>query len=148
MSFETLYNTIRTRFKDNVATPQSLTTYYDNQAAPPINGTVWARVTIVGGSSQQTSLGASKDYRHAGVLFIQLYDALEKGDKALLALADIIVPHFRVVTVGSVRFYTPSVVPVGRSTTTPFSELSQSNPAQWWQVNVQCPFNDVEVVSS
>ncbi len=130
MSYEGIANTIRSRFKTLIAEVQSLPIQYDNQDFKIPDNRLWARCNIKFGESRQVSIGGGASgnrFRHVGLLMVQLFQPLDRGDKAALALADGIAGTFRGVTVSGVTFRTPSVQNVGRVN-------------GWWQVNVDCPF--------
>jgi len=131
MSFETMANTIRSRFHTLIEVARSLPTQYDNQEYTPPDDAMWCRLTILPGESDQVSIGApaSRRFRTSGVATAQLFGPLGLGDKAMLTMAGHIVSAFRAVTVSGVTFETPSVVNRGRNT--------QQNV---WHINVECPF--------
>jgi len=134
MSVETIANTIRSRWKSQVADILTLPTVYDN--APPSSqpeDAKWARVWIVWGDSLLVEIGAQKNFRTVGQLVANLFLPVEKGDKDLLAVADTIRSAFRAVTVSGVVFRSPSITTVGRT-------------GNWWQVDVSCPFYTDELV--
>lgn len=134
MNFETLANTIRTRFKTQVADTQSLLTQYDNQDFTPPNQTVWARLTILPGESFQVSNGGpnGKRFRTPGIMIVQIFLPFGQGDKAGLELADVIKTAFRSKNVDSITYRTPSVSTVGKT-------------GPWWQINVRCPFYNDDI---
>ena len=129
MNHETLGNTIRSRFKTQIADILSLPTQYDNQSYTKPANVLWCRLTILTGESFQASFGGAggKRFRTPGTMVAQLFNPVGLGDKAALAAADSIVAAFRAVTDTGVVFRTPSVQRIGRTE----SE---------WQINVTCPF--------
>lgn len=130
MSFETVGNTIRSRYKTEVADAHPVSTQYDNQKFTPPSDTIWSRLTINFGESDQESTGGStKRFRTIGVMTAQLFAPLNKGDKVLLELVDLIVSKFRSVTSAPVTFRTPSV-----------SEGRRTPDGNWWQISVVCPW--------
>lgn len=134
MNHETLHNTIRSRFKTQVATPQSVSAQYDNAPfAKPENAT-WVRWSVLTGESRQRSFGASTNrYRTAGVAVAQIFSPILKGDKSILALADVVKAAFLSVTDSGVVFQTPSIAHLGVV-------------GDEWQTNVTCPFYADDVV--
>lgn len=130
MSWETLHNTVRTRFKTQVADAESLPTQYDNaQFAVPQTG-AWATWSVIQADSLQASTGGGNGgerYRTLGLGEAQIFTALEEGPQPALALADKVRAAFRRVTQSGVVFESPSLSVVGRE-------------GKWWQVNVTCPF--------
>lgn len=129
MNIETLKNNVRTRFDVQVATPQSLSTEYDNLEIPkPEHPTeLWARASVLMGESKQVQLGNAKTFRHRGVLMVALFQELGRGDKVTNAMVDIITAAFRALTADSVVYMTPSSPTAGRV-------------GEWWQTNLSCPF--------
>ena len=129
MTDSELHNLIRTRFKEQVQTPQSLTTIYDNDpAGPPTDGSTWCRFSIRRGETQRITVGV-RQYRMMGIAYAQLFCGVGKGDGDLLELADAIATAFRSQNASGIRYGTPSIVPVG---------VIESEGQ--YQINVQCPF--------
>lgn len=129
MNHSAIANAIRSRFKTLVADTKSLPTQYDNQAFTPTSGTAWARVTVLFGESAQVSFGGplGRRSRTVGVLMVQVFSPVDKGDGDLLTLAGEIATAFKGVTDTGVHFRIPSVRRAGRSDAE-------------YQVNVECPF--------
>lgn len=129
MNYQTLGNTIRSRFKTQIADARSLSTQYDNQDYTKPNNAMWCRLSILTGDSFQASFGGAggKRFRTPGTMIAQIFCPIGLGDKAALQMADYIVTAFRAVTDTNVVFKTPSVQRIGRTE----SE---------WQINVSCPF--------
>lgn len=100
---------------------------YPNQPAPRQEDALWIRASVQIGETIQASIGINPIYRTTGILFLQLFDNLEKGEKELLEGATAISALFRGVSVGMTLYRSPSVAIIGRD-------------RNWWQVNVTCPF--------
>ncbi|HBG77504.1 MAG TPA: hypothetical protein DDW84_01460 [Phycisphaerales bacterium] len=135
MTHETVANTIRGRFKTLIADTNSLSTQYDNQDfTKPADGSMWCRLTIKEGDSEQVSIGStgSRTERTSGIVIAQVFTPIGIGDKAGIVMADKIKVAFRRITVNGVRFLTPSIKRIGRVD----SE---------WQINVVCPFKFDEI---
>lgn len=137
LAIETKLNSIRIRFQTLIATPQSLPTGYDNdlEFQQPSSG-VWARLSIRLADAMLREIGATKRIRHAGVIFVQLFDELGRGDKRLLALTDQIDQNFRDKLVDSVTYREVTVVRIGQET------LGQ------YQMNVHIGFQFDEIFQS
>jgi len=90
MTFEALANTIRSRFKTQIADAESLPTQYDNDPTEPDKTGLWCRLTINYGETMQKSIGApgANVHRTVGVITAQLFSPVGEGDKALLEMAD------------------------------------------------------------
>lgn len=132
MTAQAVGNAIRARFQAQVATPQSLLTFYDNQdtdSAPPSSR--WARVSVLFGETRQASFAGvgTRQFRTTGLASVELFEPIGSGDGAQLALADVVVAAFRGVTLSS-----PSVVFDSPSVTAGFRD------GPWWKRNVQIPF--------
>ena len=129
MAWDTMFNTIRTRFKTEVADALSLTTQYDNQSLDNPDNTNWCRLTIVPGETQQKSIGSPDTQRErtVGAMIAQLFAPLSAGDGTILDIANSIRTAFKRVTVSGITFQTPYLVRVGQKKDS-------------WQINVVCPF--------
>lgn len=129
MSFNVTANTIRKQFKDLIATPYSLPTVYDNQQHNEANKSLWCRLNVIFGDSEQVSIGApsSQRFRTVGIMSAQLFLPANKGDKELYEMADYIIAAFKSITYSGVCFRTPSISRVGLN-------------GNFWQLNVNCPF--------
>ena len=132
MSFETLANTIRGRFKTLVVASTGLLVAYDNAPFTPTDGVKWVRFTVLPGDSVQASIGVAKRFRTVGVAVAQIFLPIDRGDKDALALAETVKLAFRATTVSGVTFRTPSLRRVGRTD-------------NWYQINVNCPFYADEI---
>ncbi len=126
MNYEDAANTIRSRFRTEIAVPESLQTQYDNAPFTPPDNEVWCRLSIIWETNNAVELGGSR-FRKTGRMEAQLFGPVSRGDKAILELADKIVTPFRAVTDTLITFRTPSVFIVGRI-------------GDDWVVIVPCPF--------
>ena len=129
MTLETLHNTIRARFETQIAAANNLPTQYDNDPTEPNKTAIWCRLTINLGGNFQNSIGSPHSNRltRVGVMTAQLFNAVGKGDKDLLAMADKIEAAFKNVAASNAHFGVPKTIKVGRTET-------------YWQLNVNCPF--------
>jgi hypothetical protein len=138
MSYETLANAIRSRFKTLVGDTQTdentdaLTVQYDNDPTSPPDDATWVKFTIRWGERRQADISASPRYRVVGIAYAQILSPIQKGDKFALQLAGVIEAGFRSVTAGGVTWRTPSVKRQGRQ-------------GDKYQINVECPFYADEV---
>jgi len=131
MSAESSHNAIRLRFNTEIASPESLTTIYDNEAeVPPLTSTMWCRLRIITGETELQSVGdvSSRLFRTVGIMYADLHSKYGSGDGYVLELADKIVEKFRCVTAGGIVFRSPSVMEEG---------IDQGG---YWRVVVRCPF--------
>ena len=113
MSQAAAIEAVRARFIAQVATPNSLVVIYDNGPVPATT-TPRAVVTVSIDDEQQLTMGGARKFRSTGSLEAQLYIPRERGDSALLALAQDVLDAFQCVTTNSplVR-YTPPPSLVG-----------------------------------
>lgn len=126
MNWGTAWTAITSYYSTNVEVGLSLPTQYDNGSMPVTTG-AWARMTILSGTSAMAAFGSGGLHRNPGIVVIQIFDQLFKGDGAILTLADAIANLFRTKSVPPVQFRTPSIRNIGRS-------------ENLWQVNVELPF--------
>jgi len=129
MAWDALFNTIRSRFKTQVADALSLPTQYDNQEYENPDDGNWCRLTIMPGETMQASIGSPSGNRErtVGAMIAQLFAPLSHGDGDILEIAESIRAAFKRVTDGAVTFRTPYLVRRGRQIDS-------------WQINVVCPF--------
>lgn len=112
-------------------------TQFDNQAQfqKPDNSE-WVRFSIRPAVSTQVDITSNNPRtRTTGVILIQIFSPLGKGDKAAMQLADAIKAQFRMVTAEGVTYQEPTITTVGER-------------EGWWQVNVTCPFQYDEIVTT
>lgn len=127
IDYETMANTIRSRFKTELADIESWTTQYDNQELTPPEDELWVRWSVLFGSTLQRELGHAPSFQITGIAVAQIFVPIHQGDKDGLAAATKIANKFRRVTVSGITFNSPEVIPIGRD-------------EKWWQINVNCPF--------
>lgn len=129
MNYETLYNHVRSSFKDLIATPNSLPTHYDNDLSftQPDND-IWARLTLLGAEARLLEIGQSKRTRHHGLMVINIFTPLGMGDVRILQLGDLIEAAFGSKVIDGVTYRAVTVVPIGRD-------------EKWWVGTVDAPFH-------
>ena len=127
MSFTALDNAIRTRCSTEVTTGLALPTQWPNSDFNRPVDALWCRVAILNGDTFQKELGPSGGQRTPGVLAVQVFAPIGRGDGDQLEKADAIAALFKRATHSGVVYRTPRIAKVGRS-------------GQNWQVNVICPF--------
>jgi hypothetical protein len=122
-------NIIRGRFKSQIADVLPLTTQYDNENLDNPDNDIWCRLTIKSGETLQKSVGNPEGNRERtpGIMMVQIFGPIGKGDSDLRNIADLITDAFRRVTDNGVTFGTPSRYESGRD-------------GSEWQINVNCPF--------
>ena len=136
MSWQTTEDTIRQRWVVQIVgnTTPALPTIYENQERDKPQIGHWARLAIIPGESRQVSIGdTSIRFRRHGIIMVSLFEEIGRGTKNLNILADQVVVAFRSLIISSIHYRTPTIVRVGRT-------------ANWWQLNVDCPFFSDEIV--
>lgn len=136
MSFAETAEAIRTRFADEwpLVRP-SVSVAYDNTAFNPEldardgnnNPAPWVRLTIVPGEGFLASLGTPRVWRATGVVVLQVFVPLARGDGLAYALADDVADIFRGVRVAGAVFRAPALTRIGPE-------------GAWYQLNVATPF--------
>jgi hypothetical protein len=134
MSTKSKLNSIRARFKAQVATPESLATQYDNAPFNKPEDSIWCRWTILPGEDTKVSMGSpgASLYRTVGIAVAQLFGPLRAGDSPLWDVADKVKAAFESESFDGIVFKTPNVKRVGERN-------------GQWQVNVTCPFHYDEI---
>ena len=129
MSYEAQHNAIRTRLDTEWAdrTPVS---YPNVPFEPPKSDSPWIRLTILDSPSFQASMGAEQNiYRHPGIITVNIFTPLNRGDKQALVLADAVSAIFRSWRdpVTRIRFKDPDLARIGPDD-------------KWYHVAVSVPF--------
>lgn len=137
-AFDTIYDTLRTRFGTLVEDVVPLPTLYDNAPSfespenpydpPDPRTSYWARFTVLPGTTfAPETNGELVTYRTPGVIQVQLYGPVGAGSGVLLANASTISTAFRSTCDGLVTLRTPSISPGRRD-------------GEWWRIDVSIPF--------
>lgn len=127
MSYETVSNTIRSRFNTEWGTSNpTVTVAWGNVEFDPPNA-AWVRFSIVPGESFQASLGSTPYWRHAGAIIVQCFDLVNKGEKDALNMADDAASIFRGWQSGSILCKSPFITTVGPD-------------GKYFQINMTVPF--------
>lgn len=134
--FTTTADAIRSRFSALIelggdgGAPVATLYPNDNRVEPDTGP--WARVTIREGERVQADLGATTiRSRTVGVLFVELYDEIAIGTRALTDLAGRVATAFQRVTASGVTYKTPTLR-AGGST--------GERVGKWWRLLVAIPF--------
>ena len=133
MTINEIFNTIRKRFNDEIATPETLITQYDNNKLDNPDGELWCRLTILPAVTRQVSIGSPGNNRERmlGSVVAQLFSPYGSGTKDSELMAEKIKNKFKQLSVSGVIFRNPSITVVGRT----------GDDGDEWQINVICPFN-------
>ena len=118
--------TIRQRFRSNwLSTPIA----WPNADFDEPESDAWVRLNIVTAQSEQTTTGAvgSRDFRHVGMVVVQVFVPKNTGDGYAKELADSACAVFRGVSEDGITFLAPYVEP------------GPDDP-KWFQVNATCPY--------
>lgn len=130
--YEATHNAIRTRFYTSVSSidPETQVAWPNANFETGNSITTWVRFNILDGQSYQASMGAASNmHRHPGLVVVNIFSPLLRGDQTALRLADEIAGIFRNYQDSSLRlrFFSP--------------ELERIGPEdKWYQVNVSIPF--------
>lgn len=128
MNWSTQAAAIRSRFATLVATPQSLTTVYDNEADRDAHtDTLWCRFSVLPGARQYVETPNLS--RTPGIAYAQLFCRVGAETNTIHDMADTVAASFQRTRADDVRWLTPRVVVVG----------SPGN-SKWYQVNVEMAF--------
>lgn len=134
MTWQALFNAIRSRFMTLVEQAIPISVQYDNAEFTPPDASSWVHFTVLPGATDLEELGAQKTWRDTGTAVANVFVPLLLGDAAALAIAETIKQAFRGVSVGGVTYRSPSVRTVG------------ATGGKWWQVSVSCPWYADETV--
>ena len=126
MGFDSVHQVIRERVNANRG---SVFVAYPNAEFTIPNSGPWIRVSIVPGETRAIEMGGTKTFRQVGVVVLQLFDNVGKGDGALLELADTLTPVLRSVIDSGVTLRTPSLSRIGPT------------DGGWYQMNLTCPYH-------
>lgn len=109
MSAQAAIAAVRSRFATLVATPNSLAVVYDNSPEP---AGARARVSVAIDSERQLTMGGARKFRATGSMDVELSLPRERGDAAVLTLAQAVIDAFQGATIASpfVRFTPPPVL--------------------------------------
>lgn len=89
--------------------------------------TQWFRLTINLAPSAQVAMGATKRFRHTGVISVSVFTPKNESSIEAYQYADTIATALRNQSFDGVQALVPSVTPVGNSN-------------EWFQLNVVTPF--------
>jgi len=105
-------------------------TAYDNASYKPEADKSWVRCTILDGETSQASV---ETRRTIGLVIVQVFVPVNSGDAGARAMAKAVVDLVSNSSISGVRFKLPSVQPVGSN-------------GGFWQMNVNCPIWDDEII--
>jgi len=118
----------RTRFRDEVGTPNGIVAVYDNSPTDAALAVPHVRLDVLFAESELASLGgASSRFRGIGLLQATISIAAHIGDATALAIADLFFDAFHDVNDRGVLFHAPSIRTSGRS-------------GSRWQIVLDVPF--------
>lgn len=127
-------NAIRGRFAAQVATPQTLTTVYDNvpKSTIPTSGR-WCRFVVLFGVQTQVAFAGvgGRRFRTIGQAIAQVFEPIGVGDGAQLAVVEAIQDAFRSVSLSATAFITFDP---------PYVASAPIREDSWWMVPVAIPF--------
>ena len=102
----------------------------------------WVRLTIVGSDTKALEIGPRSQERRTGLVIVQVFTTLDKGDAVGLGLADQVAAIFRNQRVaagdaGDILFRKPRTRSIGVDAEKAF-----------WQINVEVPFQHDAVLTA
>ena len=134
---DAVFDAIRDRFDEQVATPNNLIVVHDNGPAPSTTTNAWCRFSVQVDSNSQISFG-KRLFRSQGQATALLFVPLQFGDSAALQIADDILDAFRGVYLSNPNInFIPAPGVVGTA------DQDQS----WCKRTVRIPFRHDEQVS-
>lgn len=105
---------------------------------PPV--TSWVAISVKEGDSQKISLGPGLQCRRTlGIIFVEIFTALDIGSATARGYADTIKGIFRDYRSGGIHVYEGDVFVKGQAY---YTNSGSGEPAtsQWWQMIVSFPF--------
>lgn len=132
MTFALVVDAIRDKFRDEVATPNSLTVTHDN--APPASlKQRWYRLTVLPDATEQIHAGAvgARRYRITGRAILNLFEPVATGDDALLDVVDLVNAAFRGSSIAS---------PIIEFRPAPYISGAAERDASWFRRTMTIPF--------
>jgi hypothetical protein len=129
---KTALDRINGRFDTAIATPQSLTTGYDNMRldTQPGAGDTWCSFSAR--HAEGAGEVGARRFTIPGLAVATIRVPLKTGTDAAYKLAGDIVTAFRGVSYYGINFTTPSLARIGRT--------GPSHSLEWWHLNVRCPY--------
>lgn len=128
MSYEAEHNALRNRFDTQWSATEVA---WPNQKFKPPEAIAWVRFNVRNADARQASFGDETNfYRHPGVVTVQVFAPIVKGDKEALQLADQVSTIFRNWSDSGtgIRFLQPPTV------------KTIGTDVNWHQVNVVMPY--------
>lgn len=132
--FTTQQSEIRTRFNSIWAnrTPVDFPNKKFTQPSPPAP---WCRFRVTNGDSVRTTIGAStNNYRHLGIIYVQVFIPDDSDVNVGYALAETAADTFRDWGGATVQCRTPNIKEIG------------SDGSGYFQINVSIPFRRDELL--
>lgn len=131
MSYEAEFISITDYFNTQWASATPIA--WPNVRFDPDEHVEFVRVTILNGDAFQASMGNDvNDYRHLGIVVVQIFVEPNSGAKRARSLVDSVCSIFRSKYIDDLRFRTPDVNTIG---------IREGR----YQVNVNCPFYRDEI---
>lgn len=124
---------ISTRFRDLVEIPSGVPTQHDNEKLIHPEDSLWMRCAVIFTGGDLASLGTpgTRTLRDYGLLSVEIFTPIERGDADALELSQTILAAFRGVKADGIS-YRPSASIVQPGMRTP--------DEKWWKINIVCPW--------
>jgi len=127
VAYYDLIKDITTRVHTEIKTNLNYDVKYSNSNPPKAANSLWIRSSVTLGDTLQVSIGSNPRFRTVGILNLQVFGVLGKGEKEALEAAQACATLFRGISIGSTVYRSPSVTVKGREN-------------KWYSLLVQCPF--------
>lgn len=132
VALDDLHDVVRSEFLSRVATPQGLTTFWDNSASAPADVDVWCIVHVLTGRALAIDHGAVRTRRVPGVMKATLFVRLGVSDAIGWRMVDALADSFRAASAAGVSFGAPTARRIGRR-------------GRAWLISVDVPFRADEL---
>jgi len=130
--YETLHNTIRSKFATDVEDALAVSVSYDNLPFTAPDDAIYIRFRVTVTEAQQIGLGLRNTHRKAGVASATICAPLAGGQQPALAIADSIFAAFAGVTEDDIRYGNPRVRQAASE---------EDGGGASWNYLVEIPFN-------
>lgn len=120
---------IKARFNTEIEVAHDVLVQYDNVTLDNPDDALWVRLSVLFGTSDKKSIGSlgANVSRHPGVVMVQIFAPIGKGDKDSFDLVDKVKAAFVPGTYSNVTYRTGSVVNLPRE-------------GSWFRTNFNIPF--------
>lgn len=125
-AFLNIVRAVESRFAANFTAVPAANIAFDNVPFD-VPTTSWVRLVVNPGVSEQVAMGATKQFRHSGLITVQVFTPVDKGSQAAFDLADDVSEIWRGASFSGIIARVPSATVAGVRD-------------GWFQINVDVPF--------